>query len=109
MSYKTNGKTNEDYYAFGKELHSPCEGEVVLVVDGTKDNTPGEFNSIYIPGNTVINKSEKNEFLFFAHFKKHTIVVRKGQKVVQGQLLGLCRCVFRHILYHHSEVKFVLS
>ena len=35
-SYKTDGKTNEDYYAFGKELIAPCDGEVVLVVDGLK-------------------------------------------------------------------------
>ncbi|HEY0056461.1 MAG TPA: DUF3887 domain-containing protein [Pedobacter sp.] len=31
---KTDGSKNEDYYAFGKELISPCDGEVVLVVDG---------------------------------------------------------------------------
>jgi murein DD-endopeptidase MepM/ murein hydrolase activator NlpD len=28
--------------------------------------------------------------LFFAHFKQHSIVVKQGQKVTQGQLLGLC-------------------
>ena len=37
-SYKTDGKANEDYYAFGKELIAPCDGEIVLVVDGIKDN-----------------------------------------------------------------------
>jgi hypothetical protein len=63
-SYKTDGKTNEDYYAFGKELFAPCDGEVVLVVDGVKDNVPGKLNPIYIPGNTVIIKTGNNEFLF---------------------------------------------
>jgi len=43
-SYKTNGKSNEDYYAFGKELIAPCDGEIVLVVDGVKDNIPGISN-----------------------------------------------------------------
>ena len=28
-SFKTDGKTNEDYYAFGKDLIAPCDGEVV--------------------------------------------------------------------------------
>lgn len=56
-SYKTDGKTNEDYYAFGKEIIAPCDGEIVLVVDGVKDNIPGELNPIYIPGNTVIIKT----------------------------------------------------
>ncbi|MEY8848533.1 DUF3887 domain-containing protein [Psychroserpens sp. XS_ASV72] len=89
-SFKTDGKTNEDYYAFGKELIAPCDAEVVLVVDGIKDNIPGELNPIYVPGNTVILKTDNNEYLFFAHFKQHSIVVKQGQQVKQGELLGLC-------------------
>ena len=89
-TYKTDGKTNDDYYAFGKDLIAPCDGEVVLVVDGIKDNVPGTLNPIYIPGNTVILKTQNNEYLFFAHFKQHSIVVKEGQKIKQGQLLGLC-------------------
>jgi murein DD-endopeptidase MepM/ murein hydrolase activator NlpD len=89
-SFRTDGRTNEDYYAFGKELLAPCDGEIVLVVDGVKDNTPGTLNPIYVPGNTIIIKTANNEYLFFAHFKQHSIVVKQGQKVKQGQLLGLC-------------------
>ncbi|WP_339627091.1 DUF3887 domain-containing protein [uncultured Winogradskyella sp.] len=89
-TFKTDGKTNEDYYAFGKELIAPCDAEVVLAVDGVKDNIPGELNPIYIPGNTVILKTVNNEYLFFAHFKQNSIVVKQGQKVKQGELLGLC-------------------
>lgn len=90
QSYKTTGSTNEDYYAFGKDLIAPCDGEVVLVVDGVKDNIPGISNPIYVPGNTVIMKTQNNEYLVFAHFKQHSIAVKQGQKVSQGQLLGLC-------------------
>jgi murein DD-endopeptidase MepM/ murein hydrolase activator NlpD len=89
-SFKTNGQTNEDYYAFGKDLISPCDGEVVLVVDGVKDNVPGTLNPIYVPGNTVIVKTKNNEYLFFAHFKQHSVKVKEGQKIKQGELLGLC-------------------
>lgn len=89
-SYRTDGEINEDYYAFGKELVAPCDGEVVLVVDGVKDNKPGELNPIYVPGNTVIIKTGNKEYLFFAHFKQHSINVKQGQKVKQGELLGLC-------------------
>jgi len=89
-SYKTDGRTNEDYYVFGKEIIAPADGEVVLVVDGIKDNIPGQMNSIYVPGNTVILKTAKDEYLFFAHFKQQSIVVKQGQKVKQGELLGLC-------------------
>jgi len=80
----------EDYYTFGKELIAPCDGEIVLVVDGIKDNKPGELNPMYAPGNSVIIQTDKNEYLFFAHFKQNTIKVKQGQKVKQGELLGLC-------------------
>jgi murein DD-endopeptidase MepM/ murein hydrolase activator NlpD len=89
-SFKTDGRTNDDYYAFGKELIAPCDGEIVLVVDGVKDNKPGELNPIYVPGNTVILKTANNEYLFFGHFKQRSIKVVEGQKVKQGQALGLC-------------------
>ena len=89
-SFKTDGKANEDYYAFGKVIIAPCDGEIVLVVDGIKDNKPGELNPIYVPGNTVILKTTNNEYLFFAHFKQHSIKVAEGQKVKQGQVLGFC-------------------
>ena len=90
ITHKGEGQKNEDYYAFGKELFAPCDGEVVLVVDGVKDNVPGVLNPIYIPGNTVIIKTAAGEYAFFAHFKQNTIAVKQGQKVSTGQLLGLC-------------------
>ncbi len=89
-TYKTDGKTNEDYYAFGKELVAPCNGEIVSAVDGVKDNKPGILNPIYLLGNSVIIKTANNEYLLFAHFKQNSIKVKQGQKVTQGQLLGLC-------------------
>ena len=89
-THKGTGATNEDYYAFGKELYAPCDGEIVLVVDGIKDNIPGNLNPIYVPGNTVIIKTAIGEYVFFAHFKQHSIVVKQGQKISTGELLGLC-------------------
>ena len=89
-SFQGSGTSNENYYAFGKDIIAPCDGEVMLVVDGIKDNTPGEMNPAYLPGNTVILKTANDEFLFFAHFKQYSIVVKPGQKVKQGALLGKC-------------------
>ncbi|QES87703.1 peptidoglycan DD-metalloendopeptidase family protein [Rhizosphaericola mali] len=89
-TFKTDGRNNEDYYAFRKDISAPCDGVIVLTVDGVKDNIPGVFNPIFLTGNSVILKTENNEYLFFAHFKQHSIVVKEGQFVKQGQLLGLC-------------------
>jgi murein DD-endopeptidase MepM/ murein hydrolase activator NlpD len=63
---------------------------VVLVGDGIKDKVPGTLNPIYIPGNTVIVKTPNAEYVFFAHFKQNSILLRQGQQVNPGQLLGLC-------------------
>lgn len=112
-SFKTDGKTNDDYYAFGKELFAPCVGEVVLVVDGVKDNVPGILNPIYVPGNTAIIKTANNEYLFFAHFKQHSIVVKQGQQIKQGQLLGLCgnsgNSSEPHLHFHIQNVEDMLT
>ena len=108
-THKGTGETNEDYYAFGKELYAPCDGEVVLVVDGIKDNVPGVLNPVYIPGNTVIIKTTNGEYAFFAHFKQHSIVVKQGQKVSTGDLLGLCgnsgNSSEAHLHFHLQNVE----
>lgn len=89
-SFRTDGKTNEDYYAFGQDLLAPCDAEVVTVTEGVKDNVPGEMNSAQVTGNTVILKTAANEYLLFAHFKLNSIKIKVGDKVKKGQLLGLC-------------------
>ncbi|WP_163325040.1 DUF3887 domain-containing protein [Draconibacterium mangrovi] len=108
-SYKTDGKTNEDYYAFGKGIIAPCNAEVVGVIDGIADNTPGEFDLFYIPGNTVIIKAATNEYLFFAHFKQNSIVVKQGQMINKGDLLGLCgnsgNSSEAHLHFHMQNIQ----
>lgn len=89
-SYKADGKSNEDYYAFAKEILAPCDGKIILSVDGIKDNNPNEMNSFHVGGNTVILKTANNEYLVFCHFKNHSIKVKEGQETKQGELLGLC-------------------
>ena len=89
-SFKTNGRTNEDYYAFGQSLIAPCDAEVVSVVEGVKDNIPGEMNPAQVTGNSVVLKTAANEYILFAHFKLNSIKVKTGDSVKKGQLLGLC-------------------
>ncbi len=108
-SYENDGKINEDFYAFGKQIIAPTDGEVVLVVDGIKDNKPGISNHVYIPGNSIIIKTLNDEYLFFAHFKQYSIKVKQGQKVKQGEVLGLCgntgNSTEPHIHFHIQNVE----
>jgi len=89
-SYKTDGRSNTDYYAFGEKILAPANATVVLAIDGVADNIPGKVNKMYVPGNSVILKTANNEYLFFAHFKQNTVNVKEGDVIKQGQMLGRC-------------------
>jgi murein DD-endopeptidase MepM/ murein hydrolase activator NlpD len=89
-TYKTGGTVNEDYYAFGKKIVAPCDGKIVLSVDGIKDNIPGRVNPYFITGNTVIMKTGNDEYIVFAHLKQHSVTIREGQDVRQGDIIGYC-------------------
>ncbi len=89
-SFRTDGKNNEDYYAFGEEIIAPCDAEVVKVVDGVKDNKWPKVNQLQAYGNTVILKTAGEEYLLFAHLKENSIAVKEGQRLKEGTLIGLC-------------------
>jgi murein DD-endopeptidase MepM/ murein hydrolase activator NlpD len=108
-SYKTGGKTNDDYYCFEEKLIAPCDAEVVLVVDGVKDNLPGEMNPTFPTGNTVVLRTANNEYIYLCHFKQHSIVVKEGQNIKQNDLLGLCgnsgNSSEAHLHFHIQNVE----
>lgn len=79
-----------DYFSFGKSIYSPCDGEIILAVDGINDNIIGKNNSMYPAGNSIMIKTPFNEIVFLAHLKQNSLKVIKGQFVKQGELLGLC-------------------
>ena len=89
-TFEGNAKKNENYYVFGKQIIAPCDASVVKVIKGVKDNIPGELNPAQVTGNTVILKTENDEFILFAHFKENSIRVMENQIVKQGDILGLC-------------------
>ncbi len=89
-SFKGDGKVNADYYVFGKQVVAPCNATVVQVITGVKDNIPGEMNPKQLTGNTIVLQTEDSEFILMAHFKEKSIVVKEGQQVKTGDLLGMC-------------------
>lgn len=86
--YKTNAKTNEDFFSFGQEISAPCDGEVVMVVDGVKDNTPRTINQALASGNTLVIKTAEKEFFVFTNLKQQSIKVREGDKIKQGKVIA---------------------
>jgi len=87
---KGAANTNEDYYAFGREVLAPADGTVTDVIEGVRDNVPGSMNPYSAVGNGVIIQHREREVSVLAHFKQGSIVVKVGDKVKRGQALGLC-------------------
>ena len=89
-THKGDGKTNEDYFVFGREILAPADGVVICVINGVPDNVPGSMNPYSAVGNAVIIQHRENEVSVLAHFKLDSIKVKVGDKITKGQILGLC-------------------
>jgi hypothetical protein len=85
-----DGTRNGDYYAFGRELFAPADGTIIEVIEGVHDNTPGSMNPYSAVGNCVVIQHREAEVSVLAHLKRGSIVVKVGDKVTRGQLLGQC-------------------
>lgn len=89
-TYKTNGYDNTDYYAYGQAILAPCDATVVRVIDNINDNEPGSINTMFAGGNTVVLKTDKNEYIVLGHLKDGSIKVKEGDKVKKGATLAEC-------------------
>ncbi|TCK06323.1 urea transporter [Phorcysia thermohydrogeniphila] len=89
-TYKNQGIYLTDYYAFGKPVLSPVEGQVVAVVNSLPDNPPGQADKENNWGNYVVIYDKRGFYVLLAHFKQNSIKVKVGDYVVKGALLGLC-------------------
>ena len=89
-SYRGSPDKNENYFAFGQPILAPCDGTVVMAIDGVPDNTPGEVNPVHKTGNTLVLRTDAGEYILLAHLKEGSLKVEKGQQVKRGDLLGLC-------------------
>jgi murein DD-endopeptidase MepM/ murein hydrolase activator NlpD len=79
---------NEDYYWFDQKLLAPAAGTVVTVENGVADNVPGVMNGQVPMGNHVILHHGNGEFSFLCHFRQGTVLVKPGDKVKAGDVLG---------------------
>ncbi len=89
-THKGDGKVNEDYYAFGKEIVADADGTVTNVVTGVVDNVPGVMNALMAVGNFVMIRHANGEVSVFCHLKYDSTRVKVGDKVTKGQVIGLC-------------------
>lgn len=68
-----------DYYSYDAPVYAPADGRVVQVVDGLAGERIG---------NHVVIDVGKETYVFLVHFRNGSIVVKKGQFVYAGALIG---------------------
>jgi len=88
--FSGSGVKNENYFCYGLPVLAPADGKVVKVVHSVLDTEPGETNEEENWGNCIIVDHNNNEFSEISHFKENSIIVKEGEIVVRGQLLGFC-------------------
>ncbi len=87
---KGKAQVNEDYFAFGREVLAPADGNVTDVINGVRDNVPGSMNPYSALGNAVFIQHREHEVSVLAHLKLGSITVKVGNKVKRGQVIALC-------------------
>jgi len=89
-THRGDGKKNDDYYAYGREILAAADGVVSTVIDGVAENEIGSTNRYVLPGNVVILKHGDTLYSVYAHLQPGKIRVKTGAKIKRGQVLGFC-------------------
>jgi murein DD-endopeptidase MepM/ murein hydrolase activator NlpD len=88
-SYQRDGRSNADYYAYGKKVLAAKDGTVVTVRGDMAENVPGETTNVANPGgNVVVIDHGNNQFGYYAHLRPFSVAVKAGARVKAGDVLG---------------------
>jgi len=91
--YSGEKEDPESYPIYGQEALTVADGTVVKVVDGLSDQVPGTYpEGISIDeadGNAVILDLGGGNYANYAHLQPASIRVQEGDRVSQGDVLGL--------------------
>ena len=111
--FKGTGDFPEDYFCFGKAVIAPYDGTVIEVINSIPDNKIGDVNTKYNWGNTIIIEHTYGIYSKLSHLKYHSIEVKEGDRVKQGQLLGKCgnsgRSPFPHLHFQFQSTPYIGS
>jgi hypothetical protein len=99
------------YPSYGADLISVADGVVVRTQDGIADNVPvgnlPPFSFETVGGNYVVVNIGGGHFAFYAHLQPGSLRVRVGDRVTQGQVLGLLgnsgNSDFPHLHFHVTD------
>lgn len=106
LTYSGDGRSRDDYHAFGKPVIAPAGGIVEEVVDEVEENTIGNIDLEHNWGNTIILRHADQLYSKLSHLKKGSIKVKTGDTVKKGQLLANCGNTGRSPVPHiHFQIQ----
>ncbi len=99
-AFYTGDKTkNESYVDYGSEIIAVADGTVTATLDGMDANAPGvlpaddpvlgpKLTVENVDGNHVVLEIGENIYAFYAHLMKGSLLVKTGDRVRKGQVIG---------------------
>ena len=89
----------------GMSFYAALDGEVVSVVDHFKEGGPEEH--FFDEGNRLVIRHANGEYTAYEHFEYKGLVVKFGDQVEEGQLLGYTGAtgyILKGVPHLHFEV-----
>lgn len=83
-----NPLDNNRYAIFGEPVFSPCDGTIVVAVDGIEDTPPASSPDSWFPaGNHVVIECGQTS-VTLVHLKMDSVRTQAGETVVTGRGIG---------------------
>jgi Peptidase family M23 len=81
-----------NWEGYGENVLAVADGTVIRAIDGLPDQVPGALpeglDPLEADGNAVFLRLRDGRIVFYAHMIPGSVMVREGDRVVRGQLLG---------------------
>ncbi len=111
--FSGSGDFVEDYFCFDKAVLAPFDGTIIEVINNIPDNKIGDVNTQQNWGNTVIVKQNTYLYAKLSHLKYHSVEVKVGDQIKQGQPLGRCgnsgRSPYPHLHFQFQATPYIGS
>ncbi len=90
LGWRASGLLPSDpaqYAIFGVDVLAPCDGTILVMVDGLPDQSPPTYDRAHPAGNHVLIDCDIAHVVL-AHLKQGSVRVAAGDQVTTGEVLG---------------------
>jgi hypothetical protein len=99
------------YHCYRLPVLATAPGVVARVENDIPDNPVGGMDLVHNWGNFVMIEHAPGLYSLVAHLSRRSVKVREGQRVIQGEVVGLCgnsgRSPTPHVHFHLQKAPFL--